>query len=238
MRGTFLPLTMGVMWSLGVEEQFYATLPLLVRWASPARLVGILLAVIALVPLGRTVAYFALPHGGLAAYALMPFRADSLLLGVVAALLVRSRLGWAYLTSHRGHLKVLLAVLSLGLLALMVKSPGMDSMGMATFGYSWLALFFVTILLLALTRPEGRLGSLLAHRWLRWLGDIAYGTYMLHVGVLGVCFGLVLRRAPQMTNLTDLAVTVLAGFATLALARVSWLYFEKPLVARGHGFQY
>jgi len=80
---------MAATWSLAVEEQFYLTIPLLVRKLTNARLVWVLAFVVVGAPILRTLTLINFEHGRFADYVLMPCRADALCLGVLAAVLVR-----------------------------------------------------------------------------------------------------------------------------------------------------
>jgi len=104
-------------WSLAVEEQFYLTLPLVVRFASKRRLVQIVAGGIAGAALMRFLVALHSPDRMFATYLLTPCRADALGLGVLAAVLVRERQAWAYVRARRWGLYaaagVLLAVLLL-----------------------------------------------------------------------------------------------------------------------------
>ena len=51
---------------------------------------------------------------------------------------------------------------------------------MKSVGYTWVALFYVTILLFVLTRPNSSLTKVLRMKWLCWLGTLAYGIYLFH----------------------------------------------------------
>ena len=88
-RGTFGPVSMAVTWSLAVEEQFYLTAPLIVRRLSRKRLVYMLAAIVFLAPILRVLLVFTFHQDCLAAYVLMPCRADALCLGMLSAILVR-----------------------------------------------------------------------------------------------------------------------------------------------------
>jgi len=239
LRGGFAPLALMITWSLAVEEQFYLTLPMLVRFLRPRTLLRVMLVVIALVPIARTVVFYAVDHGGHFDYAMMPLRADALLMGAVAAVLVRDPAWWARMVRSRVVLKVVAGVLAAVLLAFMrMRWVTRESGPMCTIGYSLIALFYLCVLLLAVTRRDGRLAAALRMRWLRGLGAIAYGTYLLHVGVQGLCFALVRHHEPTIRNGADLATTVLAAAVTLIVAQLSWTYFEQKLVRIGHRFRY
>ena len=237
-RGSFEPLSVGVMWSLAVEEQFYATLPLIVRYLTARRLLPVLVALVCLVPVARTAAFFAMPHGWSYAYNLMPLRADSLLLGVIVALLVRRPDAWAALVRHRGRVQIAAVLLGVGVLGFVHYSPNFEDRALGTVGYTWIALFYTSVLVLAITRGDGRLSAVLRMRWLRALGGIAYGTYLLHTSVQGICFGLVYGTEPKIRNLADVGVTLLALAVTVLVAQASWTFFEKRMVRQGHHYQY
>jgi peptidoglycan/LPS O-acetylase OafA/YrhL len=78
-----------VTWSLAVEEQFYLTLPLIIRKVNLQTHVWLISAAIATSPVLRSLIFIFAPHHLLAAFVLMPCRADALLLGVLGAVLVR-----------------------------------------------------------------------------------------------------------------------------------------------------
>jgi peptidoglycan/LPS O-acetylase OafA/YrhL len=237
-RGTFEPLSVGVMWSLAVEEQFYATLPLLVRFLPARRLLPVLVGLVAVVPVARSLAFFSLAHGFSYAYNLMPLRADALLLGVIVAILVRRPDAWAALVRHRSRVRIVTAVLGLGVLGFARWAPNFADPPLATVGYTWIALFYASVLVLAITRDSGSLSTVLRMRWLRALGGIAYGTYLLHTCVQGALFGVFFGSEPKLTNLPELGVTLLSVAVTVILAQASWTFFEKRMVRRGHDFHY
>jgi len=71
----------GVTWSLAIEEQFYLTMPLLIRTLTRSRLMWVLLAVILGAPLLRIFLHYTLKDGNYAAYVLMPSRPTPSALG-------------------------------------------------------------------------------------------------------------------------------------------------------------
>jgi peptidoglycan/LPS O-acetylase OafA/YrhL len=166
-------------------------------------------------------------------------RADSLAAGALAAVLVRSESARAALIRHRGTMLGALGVALLGAAGFVAKGwTTHASAPMAIIGYSWLAALYTLVLLLAVTDPGGRLASMLRMRWLRSLGEIAFGVYLLHVAVLGVCFGVVLGRRPVVRDPRDLGVSLLAAVVTVGLARLSWVVLESRMVRWGHRYGY
>src|SRR4030081_1087270 len=61
-----------VTWSLAIEEQFYLTLPLIIRKVNPQAHAWWIVATIAAVPVLRSLFFLFAPHHPLAAFVLMP----------------------------------------------------------------------------------------------------------------------------------------------------------------------
>ena len=72
-------------WSLAVEEQFYLVSPLFVRYLSRRALTVFLILVTLAAPVARLVVRDSFQSGAWLAYRLMPCRADSLAIGILAA---------------------------------------------------------------------------------------------------------------------------------------------------------
>ena len=225
--GTF-PL--GVTWSLAVEEQFYLTLPLLIRFLGRRALIRFMVFAIVGAPLLRTLFFHYDPENFFAWYTLTPCRADSLLLGVFGAIVLRERrwCGWL-LGKHRFLLRVI-AILLLGVAYLGWRAPSHHDSLMATLGFTWLALTYLAFLLYALLNRESWISHCLRWSWLRGLGVIAYGTYLFHEFFLGLFFG----RTPWLRSWQDVGLSVIVLVATISFCRLCWIYFEKPLVKIGH----
>jgi len=229
--GTF-PL--GVTWSLAVEEQFYLTLPLLIRFIDRRTLVRFMTAAIVAAPLLRTFFVHGGPANFFAWYTLMPCRADALLLGVLAAVVLREpRWRAALLSRRRWHL-LAMAILFVGVAYLGWRAPAHDSPLMVSVGFTWLALSYLSVLVYGLLFRESLLSRVLRWGWLRGLGIIAYGTYLFHEFFLGMIFG----RVPWVHSLQDFGLSMLTLVVTLLFCTLSWVYFEKPLVKLGHRFHY
>jgi peptidoglycan/LPS O-acetylase OafA/YrhL len=229
---------LSVTWSLAVEEQFYLTLPTVVRILNTRRLVSVLLTGTLLAPLLRICIHAVLPDHPVSWVVLMPCRADALLLGVLGAVALRDAGCLRFLVRSRTLLRVGLAVLASGFVFLTLRSPDPYGFGMLTVGFTWLALFYLAILLYTLLFHEGWLGTFFRWNWLRWLGSIAYGAYLFHELVRGAFFGLFGTRPPQIQSVRDFLLSVLALVVTLVICQLSWRYFEKPLVQIGHRARY
>jgi peptidoglycan/LPS O-acetylase OafA/YrhL len=98
-----------------------------------------------------------------------------------------------------------------------------------------LALTYFLLILLVLIAPTKLMKQAFSAGWLRRLGVISYCAYLIHEPVRRTLFLLLrLGKNPVITNLKTLMVTVAALFVTLAIAQVSWLLLEKPLIRRAH----
>ena len=113
--GWYGPAAMAITWSLAVEEQFYLTIPVLIRKLGRAPLIVALLCIVACAPTLRLILRYFLAHGDFACYVLMPCRADALCLGVLCALLVRDPAGWRFLVGKRSLLYCATGTLFVGI---------------------------------------------------------------------------------------------------------------------------
>jgi len=233
-RGTFGPSGIGITWSLAIEEQFYLTIPLLVRKVRPRNLLIVLATVIVCAPWLRVLLHSSMAYPGLASYVLMPTRADALCLGVLAALLVRNPAAWNWLRTNRHFLWLITALFFLG--ACYMTWQGYDALSfpMTTWGFSWLAALYTCILLIAILPGEGIVPRLLQNKSLMWLGTIAYCSYLVHVAMMNALRHPLKVHFPQYPVAAWLAGGLLGMALTLAIAALSFKYFERPLLRRGH----
>lgn len=230
--GTF-PL--GATWSLAVEEQFYLTLPLLIRFLSRRALLRVIFGVIVAAPLLRAWFFHINPANGFTWYTLMPCRADQLLLGVLGAIAIRNPDWKSWLLANRRLFLLIGFVLLTGMALLDWRAAYYTStMSIVAFGFSWISFFYLACLLYAVLFTDSLLSRCLRWGWLRGLGIIAYGTYLFHELFLSISFG----RVPWLRSFRDFALSLLTLVVTIVFCRLSWLYFEKPLVKLGHHTSY
>ena len=226
---------LGMMWSLAVEEQFYLTLPLVIRLVRKRTLCWLLVAAVLAAPLLRIFVMFVLKLPWIAAYILTPCRADTLCLGVLIAIAIRNPSLWGTFTRNRRYLYTVFALVSVLGACLLVSDVKPFTSQLFGLEYSLLALFYALLLLCTLVSSV--LSSIFSFRPLRFMGSIAYGIYLLHGLVMFALFKSLEhfgRSGIEWTLLTRLmSVPIVIGVAAF-----SWKYFEKPLVKRGHRYRY
>jgi peptidoglycan/LPS O-acetylase OafA/YrhL len=267
-RNTLGPGWLGVTWSLSVEEQFYLTLPLIIKYVNPRRLPYVLGVFIVAAPVTRILLRLFYPHGDIAAYILMPCRADALMLGVGAAMLMRNERARECLARNKRILYGLLLLFSCGMVWMGMKTAGLRHeyeavpvgaaaqsaliesrslfmlfrlyarTAISALNYTWIDFFYLCVLFIVLTQKSSPLSRFFRNRLLLGAGAISYAAYFFHQPIVGLIYGFTNGRLTNITSLSDLGLSIIALIVTLALATASWLYFEKPLLKRGHKYRY
>src|ERR671933_408964 len=226
-------------WSLAVVEQFYLILPFLVRFVSRERLPYLLTGLILAAPLSRTLLFNFPPHGDFALYVLMPCRADSLLLGVLCAYVIRNERCLNLLRTHTKALYgVLTVIIAAGAALMALSSPTVHvPLVAASYGYSWLPLVYSCIVLTAVAENRGLFTLATRVRPLSWLAVLAFGVFLLHMPIL-IMFQR-LTSAGLLPQAGSHYVIPLGAFMlTLMLASISWIFFERRTVGWGRSFKY
>jgi peptidoglycan/LPS O-acetylase OafA/YrhL len=227
-------------WSLAVEEQFYLILPAILWFVSGRKLLNVLGAVVVGAPFLRLLLALHFRSGLMASFCLMPCRADSLLLGVAAAVLVRNPWAWERVKLQRLWVVAAWVVLLAGLpfFVYFKQADPVLSFWMTTVGFSWMGFFYLGLLLLGLIYSDGWLGKILRNSWLKALGTISYGVYLIHKPVLGLIFDFYRVKWPWAETTTERLLVLSALAVTFAVASFSWTFFEKPLLKIGQNMKY
>jgi peptidoglycan/LPS O-acetylase OafA/YrhL len=213
-----------VLWSLAVEEQFYAIWPWLYRRLKGKGLLVLCVAMILVCPILRGTAVTVSKAD---IFSKTFFIGDNLALGAAIALLCRSQR-----LSLQGLLRIGIATICVpGAILLVLACTGCDlrtSAVGASLGYSMLEWFTGGMLILMLyvyrTRPIQRgLGFLL------FLGEISYGLYLIHMlctmfydRIFGDGY---LTRAGSL-----LSRFLISTGVALLLATLSKRYYENPFI--------
>ena len=237
LRGTLGVGAMAATWSLAVEEQFYLTVPFAIRKIGRSRLTFLLVSIVIGAPMLRTALLVLFEHGNYAGYVFMPCRADSLCLGVLCALLVRTPRWWKYLLAHRSALCWVTGCLSLGLIPLAFGDEP-ESTAMVTIGYSWLAFFYTGCLLMVITGANATMQRVLCNRGLMRLGGLAYCIYLLQQPLMEASRRVLGLRFVYSSTSSHFIGGLIGILLSFGVAKISWTFFEKPLLRRGHVYKY
>ncbi|WP_251973015.1 acyltransferase family protein [Sphaerotilus microaerophilus] len=191
-------------WSLAAEEQFYLIWPaVLLLCRAPARAAWVLVAVAILATVGQVMgAYFA--HK------------------VPVAIVIGSLL--AILLDREGTFRLVAAVLggrwaAPAALVLVVACASSSSLPPACL-HTALAMFVGA----CVVREDHLLSTLLTNRWARYIGEISYGMYLLHM----LCKNLAAKSLGAVGVDPDSAALFAATVVlTTVLARLSFKHYES-----------
>jgi peptidoglycan/LPS O-acetylase OafA/YrhL len=165
-----------------------------------------------------------------------PWRADSLMTGVLLAWFIRNPELLRTARENRFAIHVTFGILLVGALATNYFTARFPFN--LTFTHFWLAMLFGLLLLIVIIDREGLIARALNSRVLVWLGTISYGVYLFHQAITWMLHGAIRYLPPSIATLEGLAVTVLSLATTLTLATLSFRFLERPVIAYGHRYRY
>ena len=213
----------GPLWSIAIEEQFYALGPLIFLMLNRKNLTRLTTAYLLLAPVLRmTLA----DHTRLDLWRFTPVRLDGICMGVLLALILSSREIVSYLSSKIKVLKVLAFFLFAFAIPMAIFSSGIAN----AFAPSLVVLAFGGLLLTVQVQCLSNQSLPILHTpFLRYLGQRCYFIYLFHI----------LFRMLAWTFITDfIAALIVQSLLTLACAHISWTYLETPLINFGQRFSY
>lgn len=224
-RGFWRDPWLDVTWSLALEEQFYVFLSIAVRFLKAKWLAALSIGLIVLAPILR---FYSEP---LAGYILPLHRADSLMLGVLIAILWRSQAGKEFLI--RNHKIFLYALLPffIGVAYFAFIGSGFGE----PMVHFVLAFFYADLLLLAILRPADKKNFLFDNKILEWLGLRSYGIYLLHKPFRLMFIPLLRQFSISLEPWVNMAAVTIVLFA---VAEISYRLLEKPIMDLGHRIKY
>jgi len=223
-------------WSLAVEEQFYLTLPAIVRRVTDRQLA----MVAAMGVIGPLILRAAIQKFGhvspVGAYVLLFTRMDALATGILVMLAMRYYSGWIGARSRRLGQLVASALIVWFVLPLLFPNSAAGRFAFTVFTQN--AVVFGLLLLYVVAAPGGWVARFLSLSWMRTLGNMAYSTYMFHLIVLSLVFLRIRGGEPALNSSADLLPMGVALALTGLLSLASWQFFERRFIRSGHKYQY
>jgi peptidoglycan/LPS O-acetylase OafA/YrhL len=217
------------LWSLSVEEQFYLVWPAVVYLTARRSLAAVAAAIVIGAPLLRA----AMLHAGTppqVIYAFTLCRLDTLAVGALLAVLVRSRPELVTTV-----VRALLAIGGIAVLAIAIATGGFDAENYTVqiIGYTAAAALFGGVVLRA-AQPRTSPG-LLGHPILTTIGRYSYGIYIFSE-LLDPLFNRIysIDRIGVLVHsrvLANVGFTAFALAASTGIAAISWHVFEKRFLA-------
>jgi peptidoglycan/LPS O-acetylase OafA/YrhL len=220
--------TYGPLWSLSVEEQFYLIWPFVVFLCSKRTLTYLAILICLSEPLLRALAEHLGHHEELVHSATFLI-ADNLALGALAALFARSRHATRLIALKAGLILVLTAsvILALGISHGLLHRATVLGAAIQTEPFD---LAFTALVLMMLAMPAHFfLGPTFAP--LRWLGNISYGLYLIHLIVFAEYSRFFDPANGYKGRFSMLLIRAfVCSSVSMALAWVSRRFYEEPFL--------
>src|ERR1700722_9401389 len=212
-----------VTWSLSIEELFYLLWAPSVRFLNRRQLVALVLAIIVFAPVLRWCVHM---PGERSEYYFFPARMDTLAFGALLALWRSSKLNFA-IPGWSVSISLMASASSL----LLIDDPQRDKL-FAVFGYTLIAATMMLILAFVLDRAASNnvICRALRSGPLVRIGTVSYMFYLLHLFVIRAFRDWVPTLPPSYWALNRSLQLLGSLVVTLALAALSWKYFESPIL--------
>lgn len=210
-------------WSLATEEQFYLVWPWIERFGSRRLSVGLAFGLIVMNVLLQI--RMPVPPSGLTT-ALLWHIAPPICLGVLLAHVLDAKESYQRLSrfvAHRYSCLVWLSVLVAAILLLDITSDGAFS----PFGRLAIGMAMTMVVASFVARQDHVLVRVSRVKPIVWIGTVSYGVYLFHLLSINVVRA-VLRRLPELSFVSEnVQLFVVSSIVAIAVASVSYLYFES-----------
>jgi peptidoglycan/LPS O-acetylase OafA/YrhL len=236
---------MGILWTLGVEEQFYVSFPwvmaLLLMSGSRTLAIGIIAGLLVAASAWRVAVAMGMIHpifwyDALAIHGIYfstPTYFDVFVAGAVAAWLYVNGTKLPWLRGPMPGLMIVAALLAVG------AAPNSKWLNSLTFGdatvylgyYTLLGIAFASAILWLCANPHSAAVSFLNSAPMRYLGTISFGIYMWHIIAKVIVLTIFARIAVSDTAYFALTLISYVGL-TILLAMTSYRFIERPWLKR------
>jgi peptidoglycan/LPS O-acetylase OafA/YrhL len=210
-------------WSLSLEEQFYAVLPILAFLLR--RRIGVFVALAAL-------AFFFVPEGT----TMFAFRLEPILLGVLIAI-AAEHAAWPALAPTPMRTRRIARVLALWMPLFLMAALSCVGWAISTYRLGMIGVLAAILVYFASFDSGFLMAEGLPRRILVWIGSRSYGLYLVHPAAFMITFESWYRFAPThlmpATTRGHLEHFGVAIALTLVFSEATYQLVERPLRAIG-----
>jgi peptidoglycan/LPS O-acetylase OafA/YrhL len=211
-------------WSIGLEMQYYLVFPFLMMIALKlGRFAGMALLVGAMALFGTW-----LDRSGyvIGAYSMLPMKFHLFAAGMLMAMTLKVEARWRWL--------LILAAIAVIFVPLGGGRSAMHRGIKIGIVLGFLALLYRDRLPDLLKWPAGILDKIFSNPFSRWIGDVSYGVYLIHLLVMLPVCGWLALSFPDMAPLPRfLAALTLTCALTYGAAWLCYRFVEEPGIALG-----
>jgi peptidoglycan/LPS O-acetylase OafA/YrhL len=219
-----------ITWSLCIEEHFYLVWPACVRIFSRRNLFRILIAILAISPFLRlAMAYVDRSQPYLVwyqtIYRLTPFHIDSITAGCLLCL------AWSAIRKNSRAIYWFAGLFGVGFMFTVICLLNDENRTLISFCFTAVTAMFAGLVGMSLM---GWFSSLFTLRFLRYLGKISFGLYLIHPTVFLVFQSHRLYEKIGMANhlvLAECLAAILAFGLSIYISHLSWKFFESRVLA-------
>jgi peptidoglycan/LPS O-acetylase OafA/YrhL len=226
-------------WSLAVEEQFYFVWPAVVFLLKDRRKIMWAAVILTLCSIGLRLLLLSMHYRYEQIYIFTPTRADSLMVGALLALALRSGAEMQVVVKRAAWVLLPCCVVMLIGMAWPYDGLTWASKEVASVGYTIVALASASLIALSLATPS--LKAVFEGGPLRWLGKYSYGIYVFHFPVLALAAHLRLPARLSGPSAGDIPQFILSGTAlaiSIVLAVISFHFYESKFLGLKKYFRY
>jgi peptidoglycan/LPS O-acetylase OafA/YrhL len=230
-------LNFDALWSLAVEEQFYLVWPLMVLFIANRKALRWIAAFMGAALLIRIALIVLLPPGHAFEwnYKVLPMRADALLCGAAAAILVRA--GTLEEAVQRFRWPAWIAAIGIAAILIQDRRLEFHSNLSSAIVFPCLGILFACLLLVALQNGSWayRIGRT---PWLRFFGRYSYGIYIFHLLVDTTFLMRWLQNRTHSQALGGILYVISILILTTAVAVLSYELYERHFLKLKSRFSY
>lgn len=218
------------LWTLAIEEQFYLLWPQAVKRLSRKSVAMLAISIVILTPIIRWIAFVNSPGQDLYHYTW--FVADGLAFGAIIALYLRTKQA-----TRKNVLYAGIGLVAIGMASLLIGAPfgifHRSTLIGAIFQIAPWNILFAGVLILTLIIGTSRFKRIVLLKWLRFVGYISYGLYLINllvyyefdkiVGFFSPQTNIILHQTPYGL----VARVIMVGGISILIAWISRKYFEE-----------